>query len=171
MRFASRPLLALLLASSTFVACAGGGNDSSPTVKPRAATPWTTASPQPALPTVEIAYDGGTLVAEVATTAAQRSKGLGGRVSMDADAGMLFDLGDTRIASYWMKDTLIPLDMLWITEDRVVAGIAADIPTEPGVAQEDLARWESPVPVRYVLELNAGESARRGIKVGDDLRW
>lgn len=136
-----------------------------------AATPWTTASPQPMLPTVDIAYDGGTIRAELATTAAERSKGLGGRASMDADAGMLFDLGETRVASFWMKDTLIPLDMVWITDDRRVAGVTADVPVEPGVQAAKLPRWESPVPVRYVLELNAGEAARRGIVSGSQLRW
>lgn len=171
MRFVPRPFLALLLAAS-IAACSGDDGASSPSATPgTAATPWTTASPQPTLPVVEISFDDGTIRAEVASTGAERSKGLSGRASMDSDAGMLFDLGDTRVASFWMKDTLFPLDMLWITEDRVVAGITADVPTEPDVAQQDLARWESPVPVRYVLELNAGEAARRGIEVGDALRW
>lgn len=162
-----RLTLALLIAL-TLSACGGGDSDAPATPAP---TPWTTASPQATLPIVEVSYDGGVIRAELASTPAQRSKGLSGRASMDSDAGMLFDLGDTRVASFWMKDTLIPLDMVWIGEDRRVTGIAADVPVEPGVPAGELARWESGVPVRYVLELNAGEAARRGIDPGDELRW
>ncbi len=151
-------VFSLLLA----LALAGCGGSSDPTPAPTATS---------SLPVIEVAYDGGVIRAEVASTPEQRALGLGHRTELDDDAGMLFDLGGARVASFWMKDTLIPLDMIWIGEDRRVTGIAANVQPEPGVADGDLRSYSSGVAVRYVLELNAGAAAARGIAVGDELRW
>ena len=63
--------------------------------------------------------------------------------------------------------------MVWITEDRTVAGVATDVQPQPGAADSDLTLYRSPAPVRYVLELNAGAAARLGFsdgaRVGFDL--
>lgn len=148
-----------LLLAVALTSC-GGSSDPAPTLTETSS-----------LPVVAIAYDDGVIRAEVASTAEQRATGLGHRTELDDDAGMLFDLGGVRVASFWMKDTLIPLDMIWIDEDRRVAGIAANVQPEPGVADGDLRSYSSGVPVRYVVELNAGAAAARGIAVGDELRW
>ncbi|WP_241911912.1 DUF192 domain-containing protein [Telmatospirillum siberiense] len=98
---------------------------------------------------------------EVAETPEQQTRGLMNRASLPADAGMLFDFGMDRPVAMWMKNTLIPLDMLFIKVDGTIAGIAER--TVP-MSLEVIA---SPGPVRAVLELNGGTSDRLGLKVGD----
>lgn len=99
---------------------------------------------------------------EMAVTPQQRSQGLMYRRSMATDGGMLFDFGrrPTR-ASMWMKNTFIPLDMLFIRADGEIESIAAR--TVP----HSLVSISSEGPVRGVLELNGGTAYRLGIKPGD----
>lgn len=102
---------------------------------------------------------------ELALTPQQQEQGLMFRRSLPADAGMLFVFGDTRPASFWMKNTLIPLDMLFIAAD----GRIADIHQRAVPLSEETIN--SKVPVRAVLELNGGTVARLGIRPGDVVRY
>jgi uncharacterized membrane protein (UPF0127 family) len=98
---------------------------------------------------------------EIADEAHERSKGLMFRESLDADAGMLFIYPNERIASFWMKNTYIPLDMLFIANDGEILEIA---PQVPPLTLESVRSAE---PVRAVLELNGGQAAELGIRPGD----
>lgn len=98
---------------------------------------------------------------EMATTAAQQSRGLMHRRSLAADAGMLFDFGSGRSVYMWMKDTFIPLDMLFIDASGAIVEIAER--TVP----HSLEVIGSGEPVRAVLELNGGTAHRLGIRPGD----
>lgn len=98
---------------------------------------------------------------EVATTQQQQEQGLMFRQSLPADAGMLFDFGTTQPAAFWMKNTLIPLDMLFIAADGHIADIH-----ERAVPLSEATIY-SKVPVRAVLELNGGTVSRLGIHLGD----
>jgi uncharacterized membrane protein (UPF0127 family) len=98
---------------------------------------------------------------ELAVSADQRAQGLMNRKEMAADHGMLFDFGLTRRVAMWMKNTYLPLDMLFIAEDGTISRIAADT-----VPQSE-AIIDSREPVHFVLELNAGTAARLGIASGD----
>ena len=99
---------------------------------------------------------------ELALNEAQRVQGLQGRRRLAADAGMLFDFGSRAgRASMWMKNTYIPLDMLFITPDGEIESIAER--TTP----HSLEAISSRGPVRYVLELSGGTAARLGIRPGD----
>jgi uncharacterized membrane protein (UPF0127 family) len=98
---------------------------------------------------------------ELAVTDGERAQGLMHREEMAADRGMLFDFGVTREAFMWMKNTILPLDMLFIAEDGRIAHIQED--TEPFSE----AVISSRAPVRFVLELNAGAARKWGIKPGD----
>ena len=100
-------------------------------------------------------------IVEVAVDGPQRSQGLQFRQTLAAHAGMLFDYGRTRQVAMWMKNTLVPLDILFISADGRVVNIAAD--TVPG----SLTSIPSSGPVRAVLEINAGTAARLGIVPGD----
>jgi uncharacterized membrane protein (UPF0127 family) len=101
---------------------------------------------------------------ELAVTTAQRAQGLMYRRKLARDAGMLFDYGQTQRAAMWMKNTYIPLDMLFIAEDgRVVRIAERTIP-------HSLAVIGSGEPVRAVLELKGGSAAHLGIKPGDRVR-
>jgi uncharacterized membrane protein (UPF0127 family) len=98
---------------------------------------------------------------ELAIAAEQRQQGLMNRDEMAADRGMLFDFGETRRVYMWMKNTYLPLDMLFITPDGRIALVKAD--TMP-LSEEII---DSRDPVRFVLELNAGTAQKLGIAAGD----
>ncbi len=100
---------------------------------------------------------------ELAQNDDEREYGLMNRPSMPADHGMLFDFGKDQPVYMWMKNTLIPLDMVFIDRMGRVAGIAARAVPE---SAEIIA---SPGPVRAVLELNGGVADRLGLKVGDQI--
>ena len=103
------------------------------------------------------------IVVELAKTEKEREIGLMNRNSMPEDQGMLFDFEETRLVTMWMKNTYIPLDMVFMDEAGRVTHVAAN-------AQPlSLAIISSRGPVRYVLELNGGAAARLGLKPGDRL--
>lgn len=98
---------------------------------------------------------------ELASTPEERARGLMFRRSLAADAGMIFDYGhETRIAM-WMKNTYIPLDMLFIDSQGVIRHIREN------AVPHDETPIPSTVPVRAVLELNGGTAARLGIGPND----
>ncbi len=99
---------------------------------------------------------------ELAVTPNQRSQGLMFRYEMAPEAGMLFDFGPTeRRQSMWMKNTYIPLDMLFIKADGRIESIAER--TVPRSLEVISSRGR----VRAVLELNGGTASRLGIRPGD----
>ena len=102
---------------------------------------------------------------EVVRAPFETQRGLMCRPSMQRDWGMLFLLESTRIQAFWMKNTLIPLDMVFIREDWTVAGVVADVP--PQTLESRAVRELS----RYVLELSAGEARRAGLTAGVHLRY
>lgn len=102
---------------------------------------------------------------EIADDADERSRGLMFRKSLDDDAGMLFIYPEPRIASFWMKNTLIPLDMLFIDADGKIESIATK--TTPF----SLKAVRSGAPVLTVLEIDGGDAERLGIDVGDTVKW
>lgn len=100
---------------------------------------------------------------EVVDTDETRARGLMFRTQMAPDAGMLFDFRTEQPVWFWMKNTYLPLDMIFVRADGTIRAIAADATplSEATVA--------SGGPVRFVLELNAGTAARIGLKAGDKL--
>ena len=98
---------------------------------------------------------------ELATTAAQMMQGLMFRQSLAPDAGMLFDYRAPSMASMWMKNTLIPLDMLFVDAAGHIVNIHER--AVPG----SLDPIAAAAPVRAVIELNGGTATRLGIRPGD----
>jgi uncharacterized membrane protein (UPF0127 family) len=102
---------------------------------------------------------------EMARTPAQQEQGLMNRRSLAPDAGMLFPFDPPRPASFWMRNTLIPLDMIFVRPDGSIARIAANnVPMSE--AQISVAE-----PVTAVLELRGGRAAELGISAGDRVSW
>ena len=97
---------------------------------------------------------------EVAATPAERERGLMYRTSLADGRGMLFVFDEDRNHSFWMKNTLIPLDMLFIARDGTVVGIHANATPQ---STADIAVG---MPSRYVLEVPGGWAARHGISAG-----
>ena len=123
-------------------------------------------SPQPELPKeslVIITHDGERHVfnVEVAKTSEQQETGLMFRQTVPQDGGMLFDFGPPHDIQMWMKNTIAPLDMVFINQDGTIRSIAEN--TVP----ESLAVIDSRGPVRATLELAAGTTAKLDIRVGD----
>lgn len=98
---------------------------------------------------------------EIADDNAERAKGLMFRDSLAADAGMLFDYGTEQMAAFWMQNTLIPLDMIFIGADGVIKNIHVN------ARPLDTTSIPSKFPVRFVLEIPGGRSAEIGLAVGD----
>jgi uncharacterized membrane protein (UPF0127 family) len=111
--------------------------------------------------TIDTAAASQRFTVDLAVSPEDQAQGLMFRRSLPRDAGMLFDFGKTRPAEFWMKNTLIPLDMVFIAADGHIADIH-----ERAVPLSE-ATIESKVPVRAVLEVNGGTVARLGIKEGD----
>lgn len=134
-----------------------------PSTAAPAPTPSTAApkAPTPALqPRVVLrAPDGREVLVrtEIASTPAERQRGLMFRKTMEPDAGMLFLMGVERPHQFWMKNTYLPLDMIWIGRDLRVVGV-----TENALPQTlDLRGIDA--PSTYVLEVNAYFARQHGI--------
>lgn len=102
---------------------------------------------------------------EVARTAQEQEKGLMFRKELRADGGMLFPMDPPRTASFWMKDTLIPLDMLFIHTDGTIALLQADVQPYSRIPVS------AGIPVAAVLELRGGRAKELGIAQGDRVTW
>lgn len=130
-----------------------------------AAAPSTRAQaiPQPRLPTIELSAGMHNIVAEVARTPQQQQIGMMMRTKMEPHEGMLFVFDDVAPRCFWMRNTLLPLAIAFISDDGTIANIAEMQP------QSDESHCSSR-PVRYALEMNKGWFAKRGIKPGMKLR-
>jgi len=102
---------------------------------------------------------------EVARTPKEQETGLMFRKELAADGGMLFPMDPPRTASFWMKDTLIPLDLLFVHTDGSIAFIKAQ--AQP----YDRTPVSAGVPVAAVLELRGGRAEELGIAEGDRVAW
>lgn len=119
----------------------------------------------PAPLVVETAGGERSFTIEIADDQSERSAGLMFRESMDDDHGMLFVFSETKPVAFWMKNTPMPLDLVFIGEDGKVLDV---LPGEP--FSEALISPRTTVPVRFVLELKRGIAEKAGIEDGDAIR-
>ena len=101
---------------------------------------------------------------EIARTFAERARGLQRRPSLGMEQGMLFIFEESARHGFWMKDTLIPLDMIWMDQDGKVVTVAANVP--PCVV-EACPSYNPTEKALYVLEINGGLTEEFGIQAGD----
>src|SRR5690606_1597272 len=102
---------------------------------------------------------------EVARTPQEQARGLMFRTEMGPDEGMLFPYDQPRVLSFWMKNTVLSLDLIFIGPDRRVVNVAANaVP----YSEESIV---SDAPVIATLELNAGRAAELGIVAGARVDW
>jgi uncharacterized membrane protein (UPF0127 family) len=148
-------LLGAIALGAAGAACKTNGGKSAPS--PPAAT----------APTVTIDTGGRQLAfrVEVAVTPSEHERGLMYRQRLDADAGMLFVFEAPRPQVFWMKNTYIPLDMLFIGADRRIVGIV-----ENAVPETETPRQVG-APSQYVLEIGGGLSGRLGIRSGQQVEF
>jgi uncharacterized protein len=105
------------------------------------------------------------LTLEVARTEAQREHGLMDRTTIAPHTGMIFVFERDEPVAFWMKDTLVPLDMVFIGADGTVRQIFANVSVVPRSLSDDEIPREA-AQAKYVIELAAGEAARDGIVDG-----
>lgn len=153
------PIAALLLALLAACRTEPASNASQP------ATPRTARS---GLDLVQLTVASGArnhaFTVEMARTAAQQERGLMFRRALGASEGMLFPFDPPRPASFWMRNTLIPLDLIFIRPDGTIARIATGIPrSEAQIAVDE--------PMTAVLEIPGGRAAELGIAAGDRISW
>jgi uncharacterized membrane protein (UPF0127 family) len=117
--------------------------------------------PQVPLVTVAVPDSSAQVRAELVSSQHDTMRGLMYRRSMPEDHGMLFDLRVRDDHQFWMHNTCIPLDLLYIDEDGLIAGIVENAPT-----LDDNSRGVG-CPSRYVLEVNAGWCRRHGVHAGE----
>ena len=130
----------------------------------------TAPAPQPTNPTgPRIVLPNGTVIqVELATDDATRGQGLMYRDQLRPGTGMLFLFPRDGEYPFWMKNTLIPLDILWIDQQKRVVHVKENV--EPCRA-DPCPNYPPNAIARYVLELSAGASRQYGLKVGDVLRF
>jgi uncharacterized protein len=140
------------------------------------------SSPAPAPPAAETANqpvsgdtgprvifpDGFVVSVEIAADNEMRAQGLMFRDHIDPGKGMLFVFPQDDVMSFWMKNTRIPLDMIWIDSGRRVVGIKENVPP---CKVADCPSYGPGVVARYVLEVGGGEAAKHQLKVGDPLQF
>jgi len=118
-----------------------------------------------AAPAVEL--HGQRFSVEFATDNASREHGLMMRTTMAPDHGMLFVFSYTAPQAFWMKNTLIPLDILYFDTDRRLVSMQQNVPP---CKADPCPIYPSTAPARYVLELSAGTARRIGAQIGDELK-
>ena len=127
-------------------------------------------SANPALPLETVDAPRARLHLEIASTEAERERGLMSRTSLAPHAGMLFVFDADEPVSFWMKDTLLSLDMVFVANDGTVRTVFARVPVVPPSTPDDEIPLET-ASARYVIELAAGEAAADGIAPGVRLHF
>jgi uncharacterized membrane protein (UPF0127 family) len=125
--------------------------------------------------TVEAVFlENGTEIAslelEVSDSDEEREKGLMNRSSLEPGTGMLFVWNSSEKRSFWMKNTYIPLDMIFLEDDRTVLNIKEADP-EPDTEVEELEVYQSDGPAQYVIETHQGFSENRSIEEGTKISF
>ncbi|MBV9991879.1 MAG: DUF192 domain-containing protein [Alphaproteobacteria bacterium] len=121
-----------------------------------------------ALPTTTLSIDTASghpsFKVEMANDPASQERGLMYRKAMAADAGMLFDFHKEQMVTFWMKNTILPLDLIFIRADGTISSIAGN------AVPYSEAPIPSSEPIRAVLEINAGRAKALGIEPGDRVK-
>lgn len=116
-----------------------------------------------------IKIDNVEITVEVAKTNEERAKGLSNRNKLDEKSGMVFVFSKNSKPVFWMKDTKIALDIIWINDDKIV-GINKNVKPEPNKKDTELKKYPAPSEIDYVLEVNEGFSDKNNIKVGSSVQ-
>jgi len=126
---------------------------------------WTSSNPVPAFRQMTLRLGQKTFTLDIADTDELRAKGLGDRLSMPQDQGMIFLFPKPGIYEFWMKDTHFPLDIIWLNGKTIV-----DIKTLPSPAPgETPARYTPKVEADTVIELHAGLAQELGLEPGQSI--
>ena len=163
MRTVPRWLVVFGLGTLLTIAC------TTPTATPTSISIPTATPTVPQYQSQQVVFEGAAFDVELAITPEQRARGLMGREHLGDREGMLFIYGVEGPHRFWMRGMVIPLDMVWIDGDGVVAGVTANVPPAPEGTIP--AIYSPPRPILYVLESNAGLADAVGIRAGSQARF
>ena len=171
-------LLGLVLTVSAVIVSCAGISTSAPSTIGRETRP-TVSNKSTEIPTREqdaletvVRIGGLEFLVEVAADSDKQIKGLSGRQSLDAGTGMLFVFENEKRFRFWMRGMEISLDMVWINSECRVVDVSENVPPpERDIPFNDLPRYSPESPAKYVLEINGGESAARGLLIGDHVAF
>jgi len=140
---------------------APGGSTPAPAPTPAAAAPAATSGPRITLPS------GAVYRLELALTPEDQAQGLMYRESLPPRAGMLFVFDQPAPHHFWMKNTMIPLDMIWLDDAGKVLFVSADTPP---CKADPCPTYGPDSPAKQVLEIAGGKAQDEGVKVGSELK-
>lgn len=120
--------------------------------------------PESGLPVISVDVAGHSVKAEVARSEEEQSRGLMYRRALGKNEGMLFVYEDDRVLTFWMKNTFVPLDILYLKADHTVATIKQMNP-------QTTRTHSSEVAVRYALEVNQGWAKKNGVEPGAEVAF
>ena len=116
--------------------------------------------------TVQFPDSDTSLNVEVAETPDERERGLMYREKLNIENGMLFVFPEEDYRGFWIKNTLIPLDIIFVDKERRIINIEEAYP-EPNTSDENLKTYRSERPAKYVIETNSSFTERRNVEEGD----
>jgi uncharacterized membrane protein (UPF0127 family) len=160
--FRTAGITLLLLLSALLTACQGDTGPAPQDVE-------TTTRVLPDLTTTTATLAGHSLRLWLARTYQEKARGLMYIEAIADDQGMLFIYDSPRIMSFWMKNTRIPLDLVFLGANLEINGWIKEMQPGYGLAERSLPHYESEIPAQYAIELNAGSIERLGLKPGDKL--
>ena len=120
--------------------------------------------------TKNVTIENAVIKVEIADSDIKRQKGLSDRTSLEKDGGMLFVITDNKSTpTFWMKGMKIAIDIIWITEGKIIQIDKNVAPPTAGTSDKNLKLYSPKSAVDYVLEVNSGYSDLNNIKVGDSV--
>ena len=161
-----RVIFGISVAALALCACSSNASEGTPATTAAAESARHAVSGLPVIP-LGVTHGGKRheFRVEVARSREEQGKGLMFRTAMGADEGMIFPENPPRVPSFWMRNTVIPLDIIYIGLDGRILNIAAN------AVPYDETPLTAAGPSSGVLELNGGRAAQLGIKPGDKVTW
>lgn len=115
-----------------------------------------------------LTISGSNIYVEIADTPEKRRLGLSGLSQLKDGEGLIFIFDSEDVhPTFWMKDMLIPIDIIWINDGKIVQINEKVPPPEKNTTDSHLVRYQTMLPIDYVLEVNAGFCEKNNIKVGE----
>jgi len=114
--------------------------------------------------------NGNVVIAEIADTFEERSKGLSGRDDLADNSAMVFMFKEENYHSFWMPDMNFPIDIVWLDSDYKVVDVARNVKPMPELEQKNLPKYINKKPAMYVLEFNAGFFELNNLALGQEIK-